>query len=66
MEIWACFKHKGSLRHYSLKDDAIHVFLNYEKVGVYKTKEEAFKKIKELIDLAPKGFEDFQIDYLNV
>lgn len=66
MEIWSCFNHKGSFRGYSLKDDSIHVFLNYEKVGVFKTKEEALKKIKELIDLAPKGFEDFKDDYLSV
>lgn len=66
MEIWACFKHKGLYRGYSLKEDVIHVFLNYEKVGVYRTKEGALIKIKELLLEAPLGFKDFSEDYLKL
>lgn len=36
------------------KEDAIHVFFNYKKVGVYKTKEEAAAKVRELQDALPR------------
>jgi hypothetical protein len=36
------------------KDDAIHVFYNYKKVGVYKTKEEAAAKVRELQSSLPR------------
>lgn len=35
---------------------SIHVFLNFKKVGEYKSKQEAYQAIKKLLDSAPHEF----------
>ena len=51
----------GGKKGYQKFDDAIHVFLNFKKIGVFKIREDANKAIKKLIDDCPKQFKsDFE------
>lgn len=47
---WSSGKFSEPHKGYNDRDDRIHVFLNYEKVGAYKSKEEANLKIRELLN----------------
>lgn len=41
-------------RGYQVKDDAIYVFLNFKKVGIFKSRSEALALVQKLIDDCPK------------
>ena len=48
-------------RGYQLKEDAIHIFLNFEKVAVVKSKSEAVSILNRLIQNCPKeSLSDFE------
>lgn len=54
-------KFGGNHRGYQKSDDAIWVFVNYVKVGVFKNRQEARAFIQKLIDDCPKRFnKDFE------
>lgn len=63
MEIWGAGKFSPPHRGYQLKEDAIWVFLNYEKVGVFKDKDSAQRKVNELINDCPVDLKEF-VHYL--
>ena len=58
------FEIREAHRGYQLKEDAIHIFLNFEKVVVARSKTEAVSTLDKLIQNCPleakKDFEDFK------
>jgi len=52
--ITAACEVKGKHKGYQDKDDAIHIFLNFNKVGVMKTKSEAVSLLNKLVEECPK------------
>lgn len=52
---WTAWPHRG----YVTKDDRICVFLNYEQLVKTTAKEEALKKVKELIAECPQPMSGF-------
>lgn len=62
MRHWDACKVKGEREHQK-SDDAIHVFLNFNLVGKFKTRREAVKIIQRLLDEAPASLDEFK-DYV--
>ena len=60
LESWSAGSFRDTHRGFEIKDDCISVFLNYQKVGVFKSKEQANQKIKELINKYQKELTDFE------
>lgn len=65
MKIWGAGKFSNEHKGYQVAEDSIYVFLNYEKVGTFKNKQEAQKLINQLIKDSPVSLEELQ-DYLKV
>jgi hypothetical protein len=53
MEIVDAFEIGGIHRGYQVRDDAIHIFLNFKKVAVVKSKAEAVGILNKLIRSCP-------------
>ena len=62
MQHWDACRVSGQREHQK-PDDAIHVFLNYKKVGKFKTRLEAVNFCKKLINESPTSLDDLK-DYL--
>ena len=65
MKIWGAFKTSSIHRGFNLKDDGIHVFLNYQKVGFFTDNQSAQKCIDKLLAEAPVDLSEFQ-EYLKI
>ena len=50
------FEVGGQHRGYQVKEDAIHIFLNFEKIAEVKTKSEAVSTINKLVQCCPSEF----------
>lgn len=53
VEILDVFQVGGQHRGYQVKEDAIHIFLNFKKVAVVKSRSEAVSTIRKLIQDCP-------------
>lgn len=53
VEILDAFQVGGQHRGYQVKEDAIHIFLNFKKVAVVKSRSEAVSTIRKLIQGCP-------------
>lgn len=62
---WGCFRGGNGHPGFQQSTDSIGVFLNFKLVGEYKIKEEAEKKVQELLLEAPVKFTQFW-DYLKI
>jgi len=61
MQILDAFEIGGQHRGYQVKDDAIHIFLNFKKVAVVKSRSEAVSALKKLIlNCPPESKSDFE------
>lgn len=59
LEIWDAFKVSSAHRGYALAEDSIAVFLNFKKVGDFKTNEEADALIAKLLSEAPVDLSEY-------
>lgn len=62
---WSCFKTENE-RVPQQSDDAIHVFLNFKKVGLFKETKAAKECIAKLLDDAPASMMEFRSYILEV
>jgi len=60
---WSCFKTSGE-RNKQQSDDAIHVFLNFKKIGAFKDVKSAVACIQKLFDEAPVPLTEYR-DYIG-
>lgn len=64
MQILDAFRVGGQHRGYQVKEDAIHIFLNFKKVATVKSRSEAVSILTKLIASCPKeslsDFEEFK------
>ena len=65
LKLWDACTVGGAHRGYQLAEDNLWIFLNFEKVLVTKSREEARAKIRELLDNAPVDLTDLAF-YLEV
>lgn len=65
VKLWSAFKITQERKPYQESSDAIHVFLNFKLIGKFKTKQDAQRLIKKLIEESPASLDDLQ-DYLII
>jgi hypothetical protein len=63
MEIYNACKTSCPHKGYQDREDAIHIFINFKKIGVFKIRTEANSTINRLIKESPVNLEQF-IKYL--
>lgn len=59
--MWDACRVGSEHRGYQIQDDAIHVFLNFNKVGVFKERQAAEAAIRKLLDAAPVDLSEFEV-----
>lgn len=59
LEIWNASKSKGPMSSHNTPEDGIHVFLNFTKLDVFKSKEEAQILINKLITESPVDITEY-------
>ncbi len=64
MQILDAWEVGSAHRGYQVASDAIHIFLNFEKVAVVKSRSEAISVLKKLVENCPKesksDFEEYK------